>query len=214
MQSTSLTSGDENTIAVTRDDGFTLIEILVALAIAAVVITALYSTFSLSHKAVSAVDDSLLRLQESRRVVDIIKRELESTFYSKDRSYSFFELDDRDFYGRQASRITFTAFSSLVPGLSKIRYEVEEIEGNLVLRKKVESAFAPSTDAEGIIMMDEIESFVVEALYRDKWIRTWNSELIKNMPDELRVSVVIRVGDEGREIAVSDIVRPRIGSKI
>ena len=60
---------------------FTLIEILVAVAILSVVLAAIYSTFFLSHKAIEGMDESMVKFQEARRALDILRRELDSAFY-------------------------------------------------------------------------------------------------------------------------------------
>ena len=48
------------------EKGFTLIEVLISVAILSGLVFALYSTFFVSRKAVSAVDDSLIRLEARR----------------------------------------------------------------------------------------------------------------------------------------------------
>ncbi|HYA13014.1 MAG TPA: prepilin-type N-terminal cleavage/methylation domain-containing protein, partial [Syntrophales bacterium] len=67
-----------------KTQGFTLIEVLIAIAIMAVVLIALYNTFDLAGRAVFGVDRSLVKLQEARAFVDTLKREIESAFYSQD----------------------------------------------------------------------------------------------------------------------------------
>jgi len=86
--------------------GFTLLEILIAIAIMSIILVALYSTYLLAHKALFDVDKSLVKLQEARAFADILKREIESTLYSQANSYCVFKMDDRDFYGKQASSLT------------------------------------------------------------------------------------------------------------
>lgn len=200
--------------------GFTLIEILVALAILSVIITALYSTFFLSHKAINAVDDSLVRMQEARTMLDVIKIEIEAAVYSGDKKYTLFKLEDRDFYGRQASQLSFTAFSPLRPGLSKITYAVEEDKGRLVLRKKLISAFTQTPETKGMDLMEGLASFTVEARYQDQWVKTWDSALNYGIPDEVKITVTIlnREKDKkqgsGTPYSISDIATPRIGKTI
>ncbi|HET6514640.1 MAG TPA: type II secretion system protein GspJ [Thermodesulfovibrionales bacterium] len=203
--------------------GFTLLEVLIALAIFSVIIASLYSTFFMSHKAVDALDDSLLRLQESRTVLDVLKREIESAVYDSNKTYTVFKLDDRDFYGKQASRLVFTSFSPLLPGLAQITYSVEETDGRLSLKKKVISAYAKPAETKSIELMEDIESFTVEARYNDKWIKTWDSGLTKApLPDEIRISVQInpKKGTENEDskpwgvLRISDVARPRIGKTI
>ena len=188
--------------------GFTLLEVLVAVAITSMVIAALYSTFSLSRRAVDAVDDSLIRIQESRAVLDTMKREIESALYRKEKSYTVFKLDDRDFYGKQASQLLFTSFSPLLPGLVKVNYTVEEKEGRLVLKKKVSAAFSAGGETKSTELMEDMESFTIEAAYGDKWVKTWDSGA-GGMPDELRISMKVYTKKGEAPLTITEIARPR-----
>ncbi|HUO76426.1 MAG TPA: type II secretion system protein GspJ [Thermodesulfovibrionales bacterium] len=196
------------------DQGFTLLEVLVALGISAIIMTALYSAFFLSRKAVDAVDDSLLRLQESRALLDIIKREMESALYESVKPYTLFKLEDRDYYGKQASRVSFTSFSPLIPGLAKIGYSVEEGDGKLVLKKSIGSAFAKTGEPKSIELMEDVESFTVEARYGDKWVKTWDSAESNSMPEEIRVSVKVYTKKGETPFMVYDVARPRYGKPL
>lgn len=193
--------------------GFTLLEVLVAVAITSIVIAALYSTFSLSRRAVDAVDDSLIRIQESRAVLDTMKREIESALW-KEKSYTVFKLDDRDFYGKQASQLLFTSFSPLLPGLAKITYTVEEKEGKLVLKKKVSSAIGARGETKSIELMEDMESFTIEAGYGDKWVKTWDSGAAGSIPDEIRISMKVSTKKEEPPLTITEIARPRTGKTL
>ncbi len=194
--------------------GFTLLEVLVAVAITSIVIAALYSAFSLSRRAVDAVDDSLIRIQETRAVLDTMKREIESALYRKEKSYTVFKLDDRDFYGKQASQLLFTSFSPLLPGLSKITYTVEENEGRLVLKKKVSSAIGARGETKSIELMEDIESFTIEAGYGDKRVKTWDSGAAGSIPDEIRITLKLSTKKESSPLTITEIARPRIGKTL
>jgi prepilin-type N-terminal cleavage/methylation domain-containing protein len=190
--------------------GFTLLEVLVAVAITVVVVAALYSTFFVARRAVDAVDDSLIRIQECRAVLDTMKREIESSLYRSGSSYTAFKLDDRDFYGKQASQLLFTSFSPLMPGLAKINYTVEEHEGKLVLSKKVSSAFGARGETKNIELIEEMESFTVEAGYGDKWVRTWDSGGASGgAPEEIRISMKVYTKKGEGLLTISEIARPR-----
>ncbi len=169
--------------------GFTLLEILVAFAILSVILACLYSSFFLSRKAVDAVDDTLLVLQESRTLLDAMKRKIEAATVQKGKGYTIFKIDDRDFYGKQASRITFTTFSPLMHGLARIEYSAEEEDNNLVLTKKISSAYRNDGESS-VVLIEHLDSFTVEVKSQDAWIKSWNSELTGRAPEEVRITVV------------------------
>jgi general secretion pathway protein J len=173
-------------------NGFTLIEVLLALSLVSVILAALYSSFFLSKKAIDAADGPLLRLQESRALLDIMKREIEAAFYDKTRSYTAFKLEDQDFDGREASRLTFTTFTPGFPGLAKVEYRAVESDGRISLVKKVISAYARSADAKDIELIEDIESFTVEIRYADKWVKTWDNSQAGGIPGELKISIRLR----------------------
>ena len=196
------------------EEGFTLLEVLVALGISVIIMTALYSAFFLSRKAVDAVDDSLLRLQESRALLDTIRREMESALYEQVKPYTFFKLEDRDFYGKQASRVSFTSFSPLISGLAKIDYSVEEGDGKLVVKKRIGSLFIKTGEPKSIELMEDVDSFTVEARYGDKWVKTWDSAESNSIPEEIRVSVKVYTKKGETPLTVYDVARPRYGKPL
>jgi general secretion pathway protein J len=173
--------------------GFTLLEILMAMAILSIVLGALYSAFFMAHKALAGMDQSLIHLQESRALVDTLKRELESALYSQENAYIAFKMDDRDFYGRQMSGIIMTSFSPHVKGLAKIIYRVEEKNGRLAITKSTTSAFSHGSEDSRIELLEDIESFMLEAKYEDKWVKTWDSAISGTIPEEVKITLIMRV---------------------
>ena len=121
--------------------GFTLLEVLIAVAILSIVLTALYSTFFLSSRAMEDMDESMTKLQESRKAVDILRRELDSAYCKDGDEKTFLKVLDKDLNGKQATQLEFTGFTPVRPGLSKISYYMEEKDRKRTLFKKIESAF-------------------------------------------------------------------------
>ncbi len=171
-----------------RDRGFTLLEVLLSIALVAVVITVLYSTFFLSRRAVDAVDDSLLRLQECRSALDLMRREMESA-YLRDEKHTLFKIEDRDFFGRQTSQVTFTSFTPQATGLAKITYRIDEEEGQLMLTKKIVMPFARTEEPQAVPLIEDVESFTVEVRFNDRWVRTWDTAVTTKAPEEIRISL-------------------------
>ena len=189
--------------------GFTLLEILVALALLAIILTAVYSTFFLSQRAIEGVDESLLKLQECRMTMDTIGREMESALYTPSNKNSLFKIEDRDFFGKQASRVTFTSFSPLIPGLSLISYYVEEKDGALTVYKKIRNASETGGDPEAVEVIDNAEAFAVEGMFQDKWVKTWDASETGRIPERIRVTIKIMMKD--RPVTLYETATPRIG---
>jgi prepilin-type N-terminal cleavage/methylation domain-containing protein len=201
-------------------EGFTLIELLIAITITSAVLAALYHTFFISHKALVSVDNSIVKLQESRSFMDTLKKEMESVLYSPDNARCVFRIDDRDIYGNQASRLVMTTFSPLINGMAKITYGVEERDGRLVITKEIVSAMSPDDESRKLDLLEDVGSFTLESRYGDSWVKTWNSSLMKDVPDEVRISVMLSVPNEeeqkriGVPFSISDIIKPRTGKKL
>lgn len=192
--------------------GFTLLELLVSLALLSIILAAIYSTFFLSQKAIEGVDESLLKLQECRMTMDTMGREMDSILYSPVNKNSFFKIEDRDFFGKDASRVTFTSFSPLVPGLSVISYYVEEKDGVLTVFKKIKNASDTSRDPQVVEVIEKIEAFTVEVLNDGKWIKTWDAAETGKIPERIRVTVKITMKD--RAVVLYETATPKIGQPL
>lgn len=188
-------------------NGFTLLEVLIAATILSIVLAAIYSTLILSHRAVEGMDESLLKIQETRKAIDIMKRELDAVLYRGSDALTFLKIQDRDIYGKQAAQLTFTTFSPLRPGLSKISYYIEEKDKKLYLFKKVASPH-DQVETEGVDIVEDLESFAVEARYNNTWVRTWDTDINKSIPDEIRISLTVM--SKEREVTIFDISQPKV----
>ncbi len=195
-----------------RRDGFTLIEVLVAFSILSIILVAVYSTFFLSRKAMDGVDDSIVRLQECRMIVDVMRREIEAAVYNESSKGAVFKVEDRDIYGKQASRFTFTCLSPLTPGLSLISYSMEERDGKPAILKRISAPYKPDSKDKGTVLADDIEAFTVEVKNGNQWIKTWDALDTKKVPGELRITITVLL--KGRRVPVSEIVTPRIGKAL
>jgi len=199
-------------LIIRRANGFTLLEILISLAILSVILAAVYGTFFLAQKAVEGMDESLVKIQEARRALDILRCELESAYFREADPNTLFQIKDRDIYGRSASHLAFMTFSGVRPGLSKISYYVEERDGTLHLYKKVDFVPQASEGTEGFEVIEHVDAFSIEGKYQDQWVKTWDTGIINTIPEEIRISLQFRLRD--RMVRLSEIALPRIGKPI
>jgi general secretion pathway protein J len=191
--------------------GFTLLEVLIAVAILSIVLTALYGTFFLSSKAMEDMDESMTKLQESRKAIDILRRELEAAYYNDNNEKTFVKILDKDLYGKQATQLEFTAFTTIRPGLSKISYYMEEKDRKRTLFKKIGSSFGKE-ESEGTDIIEDLEEFTIEAKYQDKWVKTLDTGITKQIPDEIKISLSVMI--KGRKVTLADMARPMYGKTI
>ncbi len=191
--------------------GFTLLEVLIAVAILSIVLTALYGTFFLSSRAMEDMDESMTKLQESRKAVDILRRELESAYYEEADEKTFVKILDKDLYGKQATQLEFTAFTTIRPGLSKISYYMEEKDKKRILFKKIGSSFGKE-ESEGTDIIEDLDEFTIEAKYQDKWVKTWDTGITTKMPDEIKISLSVMI--KGRKVTLSDMARPMYNKSV
>jgi len=211
-----------------KNRGFTLLEVLLSLLLLTIVLGAIYSTFFLAQKAVTGIDDSLLKLQECRTLLDTLSREIDAAVYTTGNNKSLLKIEDRDIYGRQTSRLTFTTLSPQRPGLSRITYHVEEHDNVLVLYKKMENPYKESSEPaatettanqsgnpspdQPTDMIDGLDSFTVEAKEGTNWVKTWDTAETRRMPVEMRVTLVFRIKD--RPVTIYETIKPKIGNVI
>jgi len=43
--------------------------------------------------------------------------------------------------------------------------------------------------------MEDVGSFTVEVRYNGRWVKTWDSDLSKAIPEEVRISITLLSGD-------------------
>ncbi len=196
---------NEGILQPVSDRGFTLIEVLIAIAIASIVAGALLSIYVSVEKTLSAMEGRALRLEEARNLLDMLSREVSSAYFNKDDKRTFFIIKDRDIYGRAASILSFTAFRER--GLMSITYEVkEEGDKKLILIKKEGPAFREEgLEAE---LIEDMEGFLVEIPRAEGFLRTWDTELTGRLPERIRITLSMNINQ--KRIDLTETVIPRL----
>jgi len=204
-----------------KKSGFTLIEVLISITLLTIVLGAVYSSFFLVQRAVQRFDDISLKYQEARNVLDMLRREIESSYISTPQSKdvmknkTIFLARDRDYFAQKTSELYLTTFSSRDGNLNLVSYTVEERDKNLILLKME----APAVTVSSVLsrlqkaeLIENINGFSIEMLFNDKWVRTWDSTQINKLPDIVRVS--IEFDDRGNNIKLTEYARPRTGAQL
>ncbi|RJQ18991.1 MAG: prepilin-type N-terminal cleavage/methylation domain-containing protein [Nitrospiraceae bacterium] len=208
-------TGIENRENSGNTPGFTLLEILISITLLVIVLGAAYSSFFSVQRALERFDSVSLKYHEARTALDIMRREIEGALVRNPRSTdenskdkASFVIKDRDVLGKNTSALELTAFTFKGSNLSKVSYFVGEKEGRLDLLKKEAPAGIQSKDYT-MEIIEGIESFSVETLFNNKWVKTWDTADTAKLPDILRLS--IEFDDNGRKVKLTEYAKPRVG---
>lgn len=197
--------------------GFTLIEVLISLALLVIVLAAVYSSYFSVQRAIDRFDGISLKYHEIRTSLDIMRREIESALLrnpqTEDESApkASFVIMDRDVFGKTSSSLDLTAFSFKGSRVNAISYFVEEEDRILTLLKREKPAY---TRSEGytVEMIEDIESFTIETLFNNEWVKTWDTANTGQLPDIVRISV--EFDDNGKIIRLTEYARPKVGKPL
>jgi general secretion pathway protein J len=184
--------------------GFTLLEVLVGLALLSLLAAALYGTyFSLMRARETATTGMALR-RELRTSLDMVRREIASAFFNRRNERLLFVVEDRDSFGKPASTLALTTLSlsrgEPNPGsdLLEVRYGLREKGGKMVLTRQAKDVYL-ITKALPYPQMEGLESFLLECFDGGKWVRSWDTALNDALPRAVRVTIRIKEGDKTEE---------------
>jgi len=186
---------------ISPNKGFTLLELLIALALLAILSAALYGTyFSLMRGREVAIAGMESR-RELRVTLDMLRRELCSAFYNRTNKRLHFVVEDRDIFGKPASTLEFTAISAPsgsefpTSDLVTLRYQPVEKDNKIALGRQVKDLFVTQEPVR-YPQMDEVEGFLVECYDGGKWVKSWDTAINMGLPKSVRITVRIREGEK------------------
>jgi general secretion pathway protein J len=189
-----------------RQLGFTLIEVVLALTIFALMGSILYGVFSLSHNAVEKSQASFERSQRLRSVSDLLGSYIRSSY-----PYHTSPQDQTIFYEGEEDRVSFVSSLSLAlggRGIAKIHIswdEEENSEGNLKLEEEI-----PVQNGDGageglhnrVTLEQRIKEFHLAYLdpqsEDETWEERWDGRERRMLPRAVRVSYRMHDGKEVR----------------
>ncbi|MBI5073629.1 MAG: prepilin-type N-terminal cleavage/methylation domain-containing protein [Nitrospirae bacterium] len=176
-------------------NGFTLIEILVALALAAVVIGSAYTLLFTVKKGTAGVYEKMREKEQAFNLLSMIRKEVESIYYVRNTDYTGIKIEEKDFYGKPASRLTFTCFFR--DGIKVISYAVaEDREGRLNLIKTIADVIKGGQPIT-ITVLKDVEGFSAQVL-DEGYDKVYDSTKLKKVPKDVKITLILK-GVKGGE---------------
>ena len=183
-----------------------MLEVLVALLLLVILSGALYGTyFSLMRGRDTAVAKMDAR-REISGTLDKLRRELSAAYYTSANTKLHFVVEDRDYFGKPASTLDFTAIAPprsdnlVASDQVQVVYKAVEKEQKLLLTRQARDLYV-TIDPLPYPQMEELEGFLVECYDGSKWVRTWDTKLNNQLPKYVRVTIRMKEGEKDVEFS-------------
>ncbi len=186
--------------------GLTLVEILVALAITAIVTAILYGSFDSISRTSSAIEEYSSKLREIVFFMDTLEKDISGAFFSSRAGFTHFELYEKDMAGTTGSELSFTTFNTsfleiidLSTDIVEVKYEselAEDGESIIITRTVHLNPQIPSSEFSiKSPVLSGIRSFELEAIDDSgDEKKTWNSGETLKLPSKIRVKIELTDG--------------------
>ncbi|KAB0671629.1 prepilin-type N-terminal cleavage/methylation domain-containing protein [Oryzomonas sagensis] len=205
--------------AISRNKGFTLLEVLIAVVLLAILTAALYGSYFTVLKARERSAEGMEARRELGTTLDLLRREIGSALYTPTDKRLKFIVEDRDSFGRPASNLELTTLappSTLSDtrkesGTIDVQYRmVEKEKQQLLLTRTEQDLLLDSTTVPAYPQMERINSFLVECSNDGTtWVKTWDTALNGNKLPKL-VRITVQVEEEGTPVTFTVYAAPRM----
>jgi general secretion pathway protein J len=199
---------------ISRNSGFTLLEVLIAVVLLGILSAALYGSYFGVLQARDRASSGMEARRELGATLDLIRREVAAAQFNRNDKRLKFVVEDRDSFGTQSSTLTLT---TLVPtagqnrkesGIVTVTYRMVEKNKTRILTRQERDLFSEDTTDLAYPQMEQITAFLVECYDGSKWVKSWDSAINNVLPKGVRVTVQFE--DQGKTVEFSMLSAPRV----
>ena len=197
--------------------GFTLLEVLVALALLAVIATALYGTYFTLFQGRETTVAGMDERRTIRDTLDRLRRELSAAWTRQGDERLRFVVEDRDQFGKPASRLIFATIAGPAPAGQAVsdqvavEYAVVAKGEKMILARSARDLYLTGKPLQ-YPQMEDIEGFLVECSPDGtKWVKSWDTALNGGLPKAVRVTLQLREGEA--KVAYSTLATLRMANR-
>jgi general secretion pathway protein J len=201
--------------------GFTLVEVLVAISILAILMTSVYGIFTSVSVARERLDADSADYHRARVIFDRMGRELRGTYFqARDQGLVFIggKADEKT----AILELTTTAVSPLSrtgSGLARVRYllvtDPENAASGLVLMRSEQPAHEPATETgiDGMMRLAPgVDAMTLRFFAQGQWQEKWDGR-ISGLPEMVEIALQLRrVGRDPVQF-ISAVEIPEVGTR-
>lgn len=197
------------------NSGFTLIELMVAIALISLVLSGVYGIFGSISATQKRLESESEGYHQARVIFDRIGRELRTSYLDQANEASAFsggrDSNDEPF-------LAFTSTSALIGGnsaggLVRVRYELETELGDTVGRlwRSAVPLFVPDDDQPRQRLSSTVKHLEWRFFDGTTWQEQWDSRNSRDLPQAVEMSIVLLCDQhEIRLVSAFDLSMPRI----
>lgn len=200
---------------VTNSQGFTLLEVVIAVTLLSLVMTGVYGIFSTISTTQQRLESDSEGYHQARVIFDRVGRELSGSYLALANEYSAFTAGD-DEHGDPY--LAFTSTSALTRGdapggLVRVRYEIDTELGKTVgrLLRSAVPLFIPDDPEQRQRLSSQIKELEWRFYDGNSWHDDWDSRSSNSLPQTVEMSMTLV--SNNREIQVLtafDLSLPRV----
>ena len=202
---------------ISRNNGFTLLEILIAVVLLGILTAALYGSYFGVLRARERASSGMESRRELGATLDLVRREVSSAPMIKagltDKRLRFV-VEDRDNFGAPSSTLELTTLappagqSRSESGIVIVTYRIVEKDKKRILTRQERDLFSEESATPAYPQMEQISSFLVECYDGSKWVKSWDTAINGALPKSVRVTV--QVEEEGKPLEFTMLSVPRV----
>lgn len=208
------TAGRWHLSAISRNNGFTLLEILIAVVLLGILSAALYGSYFGVLRARDRASAGMESRRELGATLDLIRREVASAQFDRSDKRLRFVVEDRDNFGSPSSTLELTSLAPPVgqsrseSGIVTVTYRMVAKDTKRTLTRQEKDLFSEESAIHAYPQMEQISSFLVECDDGSKWVKSWDTAINGKLPKSVRVTV--QVEEEGKPVQFTMLSAPRV----
>lgn len=183
------------------ESGFTLLEILVALTVTAIVLTMIYGIAGRMSSAKKKLEQEAVGYQEARVLFDRMSREIRSLYFPKGAKDAVFR-GGKDDKGNFYLELTTTVISPTLPrssGIAQVRYDLQDDPDHpsgLPVLVRHEQVLLPGGDGKGMEyrLSSGVSAFRVRFFDGSNWQEQWDATSQGGLPQIVEIYLEIEIG--------------------